>query len=67
MTKEMKNQLMKTQLPLTIKVVSQPNQDMIYNEFCKQVLTKQEGNVALLFEKVSTIKSNVYSRFISGK
>jgi hypothetical protein len=43
MTKEMKNQLIKTELPLTIKFVSQPNQDTIYNEFCKQVLTIQEG------------------------
>ena len=45
MVKEMKQQLIKTDLPLTVKFVSQPNQDTIYNEFCKQVLTIQEGNV----------------------
>jgi len=44
MVKEMKNQLIKTDLPLTVKFVAQPNQHTIYNEFCKQVLTAQEGN-----------------------
>ncbi len=59
MTKEMKNQLIKTELPLTIKFVSQPNQDTIYNEFCKQVLTIHEGSDAFFSsdnsEKFSTI------------
>ncbi len=47
MVKEMKNQLIKTDLPMTVKFVTHPDQDTIYNEFCKQVLTTQEGNIKL--------------------
>lgn len=43
MVKEMKTQLIKTGLPLTIKFVAEPDQNTIYDEFCKQVLTTQEG------------------------
>jgi hypothetical protein len=43
LVKEVKNQLTMRGLPLTVKFVIQPGQQNIYDEFCKQVLTSQEG------------------------
>lgn len=43
MVKEIKNQLIMRNLPLTVKFVIQPNQRNVYDEFCKQVLTNQNG------------------------
>jgi len=57
MVKEMKIQLIKTDLPLTIKFVVKSNQDTIYNEFCKQVLTTQEGNVKLFLLEIISVLS----------
>jgi hypothetical protein len=50
MVKEMKSQLIIRNLPLTVKFVVQPNQQNIYDEFCKQVLTTQNdrGKILLL-------------------
>ncbi len=45
MVKEMKNQLTMRNLALTVKFVIQPNQQNIYDEFCKQVLATQDGIV----------------------
>ncbi len=43
LVKELKNQLIMRNLPLKVKFVIQPNQQNIYDEFCKQVLTTQNG------------------------
>jgi O-acetyl-ADP-ribose deacetylase (regulator of RNase III) len=43
LVKEMKNQLTMRDSPLTVKFVIEPDQQNIYDEFCKQVLTSQEG------------------------
>ncbi|CAF1500720.1 unnamed protein product [Adineta ricciae] len=43
LVREMANQLMKTDLPLTVKFITQPNQANIYDEFCKQILTLQQS------------------------
>ncbi len=43
LVKEVKNQLTMRGLPLTVKFVIQPGQQNIYDEFCKQVLTSQDG------------------------
>jgi O-acetyl-ADP-ribose deacetylase (regulator of RNase III) len=41
MVKEMKNQLIMRSLPLTVKFIVQPDQQNVYDEFCKQVLKTQ--------------------------
>lgn len=53
LVKEMKNQLTMRNLPLTVKFVIQPDQQNIYDEFCKQLLTIQDGivKIFLLFIK----------------
>ncbi len=43
LVKELKNQLIMRNLPLKVKFVIQPNQQNIYDEFCKQVLTTQNS------------------------
>ena len=43
LVKEIKNQLIMRDLALTVKFVIQPNQQNIYDEFCKQVLTTHNG------------------------
>jgi O-acetyl-ADP-ribose deacetylase (regulator of RNase III) len=45
MVKEMKEQLMKRNLPWTVKFLLQPDQQNIYDEFCNQLLTTQDGKV----------------------
>jgi hypothetical protein len=45
MVKEMKDQIKMRNLPWTVKFVIQPEQHNIYDEFCKQVLSSQEGIV----------------------
>lgn len=47
LVKEIKNQLMMRNLPFTVKFVIQPDQQNIYDEFCKQVLTKADGTVKI--------------------
>jgi hypothetical protein len=47
LVKEMKNQLTMRNLPLTVKFVIQPDQQNIYDEFCKQVLTAQDGIIKI--------------------
>ena len=49
LVKEMKNQLIMRKLPLTVKFVIQPEQTNIYDEFCKQLLTSEEGIVTIFF------------------
>jgi O-acetyl-ADP-ribose deacetylase (regulator of RNase III) len=43
MVNEIKNQLIMRNLPLTVKFIIQPNQQNIYDEFCKQVLATQNS------------------------
>jgi O-acetyl-ADP-ribose deacetylase (regulator of RNase III) len=43
LVKELKHQLIIRNLPLTVKFIIQSNQQNIYDEFCKQVLTTQNG------------------------
>jgi O-acetyl-ADP-ribose deacetylase (regulator of RNase III) len=43
MVKEIKNQLKMRNLPLIVRFVVQPGQAEIYDEFCKQVLSSEEG------------------------
>jgi hypothetical protein len=58
MVKEMKNQLAMRNLPLTVKFMIQPNQQNIYDEFCKQVLATQSGIVIrVVFLSAKTIFS----------
>lgn len=44
LVKETKHQLSTKDLQLTVKFVIQPDQQNIYEEFCTQVLAKQEGS-----------------------
>jgi O-acetyl-ADP-ribose deacetylase (regulator of RNase III) len=46
---EMKKQLIKNNLPWNIKFIVQPGQQNIYDEFCKQVLTDDDGNLKNFF------------------
>ncbi|CAF4172022.1 unnamed protein product [Rotaria sordida] len=43
MVKEIKNQLKTRNLSLTVKFIIRPEQQNIYDEFCKQVLASEEG------------------------
>lgn len=61
MVKEMKNQLIKTNLPWTIKFAVEPNQNTIYDEFCKQVLTIHEGIFKICFSFTITISLSYYN------
>ena len=45
LVREMKNQLIIRDLSLRVKFVIQPDQQNIYDEFCKQVLSTQNGMV----------------------
>ena len=47
MVKEMKKELTKRGLQLTVRFVIQPDQQNIYDEFCKQVLEAQDGIVKI--------------------
>ena len=46
MVKEIKNHLKTRNLPLTVKFVIQPEQQHVYDEFCKQVLVSEEGKAS---------------------
>jgi O-acetyl-ADP-ribose deacetylase (regulator of RNase III) len=46
MVNETKNQLKIRNSSLTVKFVIQPEQQNIYDEFCKQVLASEEGKIA---------------------
>ncbi|CAF3636991.1 unnamed protein product [Rotaria sp. Silwood1] len=43
MVLEIKKNLIKRNLPWTVKFVVEPDKENIYNEFCKQILTTQDG------------------------
>jgi hypothetical protein len=43
MVREVKNQLRTRDLQVTVKFVIQPEQQNVYDEFCKQVLSSEEG------------------------
>ncbi len=49
MVLEMKRLLIKRCLPWTVRFVIQPGQQNIYDEFCKQVLTTQDGKRKTIF------------------
>jgi hypothetical protein len=55
---EMKNQLIMRNLPLTVKFIVRPDQQNVYDEFCKQVLTTQNdrGIIFLLSIQLSVDK-----------
>lgn len=48
LVKEMRYQLSTKDLQLTVKFVIQPDQQNIYEEFCRQVLTKREGMTGII-------------------
>ncbi len=52
MVQEMKKQLIQTKLRWTVKFIVQPDQQNIYDEFCKQVLTTQNGKMKNLFRLI---------------
>jgi hypothetical protein len=43
MVREMKQQITQRRLPWTVKFVIEPEQTNVYDEFCKQVLSSDEG------------------------
>ncbi len=49
MVLEVRKRLINQNLPWTIKFVVQPHQQDIYDEFCKQVVTTDDGKVKLFF------------------
>jgi O-acetyl-ADP-ribose deacetylase (regulator of RNase III) len=49
MVLEMKKQLIKRNLPWKIKFVIQPDHQHVYDEFCKNVLTTQDGKMRIFF------------------
>lgn len=54
---EMKKQLIKRNLPWNVKFIVQPNQQNIYDEFCKQVLTTQDDGKLKKFFFIYQIQS----------
>jgi O-acetyl-ADP-ribose deacetylase (regulator of RNase III) len=46
---EMKKQLINRSLPWKVKFIVQPDQQNIYDEFCKQALTTHDGNLRTFF------------------
>jgi O-acetyl-ADP-ribose deacetylase (regulator of RNase III) len=50
MVREMKKQVQSRKLPLIVRFVIQPEQENIYDEFCKQVLSSQEGKAKVLLK-----------------
>ncbi|CAF1154227.1 unnamed protein product [Adineta steineri] len=50
MVKEVKNQLTMRNTPLAVKFIIQPNQQNIYDEFCKQVLATKDGDIRESFD-----------------
>lgn len=49
MVLEMKKNIMRRDLPWTVKFVVQPDQPNIYDEFCKEALTTQDGKIKKFF------------------
>jgi hypothetical protein len=43
MVREMKQQITNRKLPWTVKFIVQPNQQNVYDEFCKQLLSSDDG------------------------
>jgi O-acetyl-ADP-ribose deacetylase (regulator of RNase III) len=52
MVLEMKKHLIKRNLRWTVKFIVQPDQQNIYDEFCKQVLTTQDGKMKNFFRLI---------------
>jgi hypothetical protein len=48
MVQEIKKQLTMRNIPLTVKFVIEPEKQNIYDEFCKQILSLQEGMARFL-------------------
>jgi len=43
MVREMKQQITNRKLPWTVKFIVQPNQQNVYDEFCKQLLSSDDS------------------------